>query len=50
MTKLEHLLNQYYATDGMPLSDIIYQIREDQEHYEVVNELVSMFDWLNKQI
>lgn len=50
MTKLEQLLNQYYATDDMSLTDIIHQIREDQERNDVVNEFVSLLGWLNKQI
>ncbi|WP_176474165.1 hypothetical protein [Niallia circulans] len=50
MTKLEELLNQYYVTDNLSLTDIIYQIREDQEHNDVVNEFVSLLGWLNKQI
>lgn len=50
MTKLEQLLNQYYGIDNMSLTDIICQIRENQEHSDIVNEFVSLLGWLNKQI
>ena len=50
MTKLEKLLNEYYATEGLTLSEHLSEIREEVDTYDVVNELVSLLSWLNKEI
>lgn len=50
MTKLEQLLNKYYMVEGFSLSENLYAIQEDQEWYDVANELKSLLHWLNKEI
>lgn len=50
MTKLEQLINKYYATEGQSLSDILYSIKEEQEWYEVANELNDLLRWSNNEL
>ena len=50
MTKLEQLLNEFYATEGLTLSNHIHEIQAEMDTHETVNELKNLLHWLNKKI
>lgn len=52
MTKLEILLNKFYATGDQKLSlaDHIHQIQNGVEYDEVVDELKKLLEWLNGEV
>lgn len=50
MTKLEQLLNKYYAVEGLSLNDHLHAIQEDQDWYDVAIEFKGILYWLNREL
>jgi len=50
MTKLEQLLNEFYATEGLTLSNHLYEIESEVDTHEAVDEYKKLLIWLNKKI
>jgi len=50
MTKLEQLLNEFYATEGLTLRNHLYEIEAEVDTHEAVNEFKNLLHWLNKKI
>ncbi|MFS1518627.1 hypothetical protein V1503_19505 [Bacillus sp. SCS-151] len=46
MTKLEQLLNKYYATEELSLSDHMNAIQKEVD----ANEFNKLLHWLNKEV
>lgn len=50
MTKLEELINEYYATEGLSLRDHINEMSREMDVHEFATELVDLLHHLNKKI
>lgn len=50
MTKLEKLINEYFATDDIPLEDHIDIITNELTEEEQIQELANLLHYLNANI